>query len=311
MTTTFQNIKKAHERISPFVHRTPIHSSRIINEMVGGQLFFKCENFQKGGAFNAIHSLDEVTVKRGVVTHSSGNHAAAVALGANSRNTTAHVVMPSNASAVKKAAVKGYGANVIECAPVLADRESTAKRIIEETGATFLHPYNDERVIAGQGTAALEMIEDLAEAGEKLDIVMCPVGGGGLLAGTALVTRSLLPTAKIVAAEPKGADDAKRSFDAGVLIPQTAPDTIADGLLTSVGEINFPIIMENVDDILTVSEESIIGAMRLMWQHMKVIVEPSGAVPLAAILEHELDLKNRKMGIILSGGNVDIDRLPW
>ncbi|NKB76479.1 MAG: pyridoxal-phosphate dependent enzyme [Gammaproteobacteria bacterium] len=317
MSVTFDDITQAHGRIAPFIHRTPVYSSRIINDIVGGQLFFKCENFQKGGAFkargafNAVHSLDEAMVKKGVVTHSSGNHAAAVALAANSRNTIAHVVMPSNASAVKKAAVMGYGATVIECAPILADREATAEEIIRETGATFLHPYDDERVIAGQGTAALEMIEDLSKTGHSLDIVMCPVGGGGLLAGTALTARSLLPEAQVIAAEPLGADDAKRSFDAGVLIEQTAPNTIADGLLTSVGKTNFPIIMQNVDEILTVSEQSIVHAMRLIWQHMKLVVEPSAAVPLAALLSREVGLGDKKVGIILSGGNVDLDRLPW
>ena len=313
MTVTYQDICDAHTRIKPFIHRTPVMSSQLINDVVGGDLFFKCENFQKGGAFkargafNAVHSMAAEEVAKGIVTHSSGNHAAAVALAGRSRGARAYVIMPSTSPAPKKAAVKGYGATIIECEPVLSTRESEAKRVLSETGGCFLHPYNDDRVIAGQGTAAKEMIEDSG----PFDIVMCPVGGGGLLGGTALVTRELLPGAQVIAGEPAGADDAKRSFDSGTLVPQTNPQTIADGLLTSLGERNFAIIQENVDQILTVSEQNIVKAMRLIWQHMKVLIEPSSAVPLGCILEHKLDLTSKRVGIILSGGNIDIDRLPW
>jgi len=328
MSVSLEEIRQAHQRILPFIHHTPIHTSRLINDRVGAKLFFKCENFQKGGAFkargafNAVYSLDRQSVAKGIVTHSSGNHAAAVALAAASRNAPAYVVMPSNAPSVKKAAAAGYGAQIIECEPNLSARETTAERVLKETGGTFLHPYDDERVIAGQGTAALELIGDMGMGMnmniememnmkmEKPDIVMCPVGGGGLLAGTAIGSKSLLPGIRVIAAEPAGADDAKRSFQAGYLIEQSRPDTIADGLLTSLGKINFPIIMQNVDDILTVSEANIILAMRLIWQYMKIVVEPSGAVPLGALLEHRPDLNDKRIGIILTGGNVDPDHLP-
>ena len=313
MTVTLNDISVAHQRILPFIHNTPVQTSRMLNRRLGGELYFKCENFQKGGAFkargafNAIHSLDEQTALRGIVTHSSGNHAAAVALAAASRGTSAHVVMPDNASAVKKAAVSGYGAHIIECAPNLIARETTTQQVIKETGATFIHPFDDARVISGQGTAAMEMIKQVGE----LDMVICPVGGGGLLSGTAIACRGLTPKTNIIAAEPLGADDAKRSFDSGKLIEQTNPTTIADGLLTSLGVLNFAIIQQHVDDILTTSESTIIEAMRLIWQHMKIIVEPSAAVPLAMLLEHSLDLSGKRIGIILSGGNIDIDHLPW
>ncbi len=314
MTTTYSDIVKAHEIIRPYIHRTPVLTNRHINEMVGAELFFKCENFQVCGAFkargahNAIFTLSDDVVKKGVVTHSSGNHAAAVAIAAAKRGVPAYVVMPSNSPVPKKDAVKGYGAIITECEPNLIARETEANKIIEDTGAIFLHPYDNELVIAGQGTAAKELIEDTG----YLDIVMCPVGGGGLLAGTALSTKQLLPDAKVIAAEPLEADDAKRSFDAGYIIPQTNPQTIADGLLTSVGERNFEIMKSHVDEVLTTTEESIVNAMRIIWQYMKVIVEPSCAVPLAMLLEHNLDsIKGKKIGIILTGGNVDIDQLPW
>ncbi|MDB9999652.1 pyridoxal-phosphate dependent enzyme [Porticoccaceae bacterium] len=313
MTVTYNDIRQSHERIKPFIHRTPILTSRIINELVGAELYFKCENFQKGGAFkargafNAVHSLSEEQLAKGLVTHSSGNHAAALALACASRGAKATVVMPSNSPKPKKVAVAGYGATIVECEPTLAARETTANKILAETQGTFLHPYDNDQVIAGQGTAAKEMIED----GPAFDLVMCPVGGGGLLAGTAISVKELLPDAKVIAAEPLGADDAKRSFDAGKRILQTQPSTIADGLLTSLGERNFAIIQQSVDNILTAQEANIIRAMRLIWQHMKIVIEPSAALPLACLLEHKLDLKGKKVGIILSGGNVDIDKLPW
>jgi len=313
MSVTYQDICQAHERIKPFIHRTPILTSRIINELVGAELYFKCENFQKGGAFkargafNAVHSLSQDQLTKGLVTHSSGNHAAALALACASRKAKATVVMPSNSPTPKKLAVAGYGATIVECEPTLAAREATANKILDETQGTFLHPYDNDQVIAGQGTAAKEMIED----GPAFDIVMCPVGGGGLLAGTAISVKELLPHAKVIAAEPLGADDAKRSFDAGHIIPQVQAKTIADGLLTSVGERNFAIMQDKVDEVLTVKEENIIKAMRLIWQHMKVVIEPSSAVPLACLLEHKLDLSGKKVGIILTGGNVDLEKLPW
>ena len=313
MTVTYQDICQAHERIKPFIHRTPILTSRIINELVGSELYFKCENFQKGGAFkargafNAVHSLPPEQLVKGLVTHSSGNHAAALALACASRNAKASVVMPSSSPKPKKAAVAAYGATIVECEPTLAAREATANKILADTHGTFLHPYDNDQVIAGQGTAAKEMIED----GPVFDIVMCPVGGGGLLAGTAISVKELLPDAKVIAAEPLGADDAQRSFEAGYLIPQTQAKTIADGLLTSVGERNFAIMQDKVDEVLTAKEENIVEAMRLIWQHMKIVIEPSSAVPLACLLEHSLNLKGKKVGIILTGGNVDIDKLPW
>lgn len=313
MPVTYDDICNAHDRIKPFIHRTPILTSRIINDLVGTNLYFKCENFQKGGAFkargafNAVHSLSESDAQKGIVTHSSGNHAAAVALAAASRNTKAYVVMPSNSPKPKKDAVAGYGATIVECVPTLAAREEAAEKIIAETGGTFIHPYDNDHVIAGQGAAAKEFIED----GPDFDYIMCPVGGGGLMAGTAITAKHLAPHITMVAGEPLGADDAKRSFQAGKIIPQTGPNTIADGLLTSLGERNFAIMQEKVDDILTVKEENIIRAMRLIWQHMKIIVEPSSAVPLGCLLEHNMDLAGQNVGIILTGGNIDLEKLPW
>ena len=313
MPVTYEDICQAHDRIKPFIHRTPLMTSRIINDIVGASLYFKCENFQKGGAFkargafNAVHSLSEEDAQKGIVTHSSGNHAAAVSLAAASRHTKANVVMPSTSPQPKKDAVAGYGATIVECLPTLEARETAAQKIMAETGGTFIHPYDNDHVIAGQGTAAKEMIED----GPDFDIIMCPVGGGGLMAGSATTVKHLTPNTTMIAGEPLGADDAKRSFQAGKIIPQTGPNTIADGLLTSLGERNFAIMQEKVDDILTVKEENIIRAMRLIWQHMKIIIEPSSAVPLGCLLEHNLDLENKNVGIILTGGNLDLDKLPW
>ena len=313
MTVDLSSIRLAHERIEPFVHHTPIQTSQILDDRTAARLFFKCENFQKGGAFkargafNAINALDKNALRHGVVTHSSGNHGAAVALAAASMNVCAYVVMPETASRVKKAAVNHYGATVIECSATLKDRETTCHRVIEETGATFIHPYDDDAIIAGQGTAAMELFADV----DGLDVVMCPVGGGGLLGGTAIAARGVSSQTRVIAAEPEGADDAKRSFDQGQWIEQTNPVTVADGLLTSLGQRNFAIIKEQVDDILTVSEVSIIHAMRLIWQHMKMVVEPSGAVPLGAILQHPTHFQGKRVGVVVSGGNVDLDKLPW
>ncbi|MBT3385070.1 MAG: pyridoxal-phosphate dependent enzyme [Prolixibacteraceae bacterium] len=309
----YSDIEKAHKIVQKYAHRTPVLSSSSINKIVGGELYFKCENFQKVGAFkfrgacNAVFSLSEEDAKKGVGTHSSGNHAAALALAAKMRGIDAHIVMPENSPVIKKKAVAGYGAKITFCKPTLQARESTLAKVIEETGATEIHPYNNFNVIAGQGTAAKELIEDSG----KFDIIIAPVGGGGLLSGTALSTKYLLPNCKVIAAEPAGADDAFRSFKAKKLFPSENPKTIADGLLTSLGDRNFEIILDKVDDIVTVSEENIVAAMRMIWERMKIIIEPSSAVPLAAILEGKIDIKNKKAGIILSGGNLDLGKLPF
>jgi threonine dehydratase len=309
----FSDILSAHELIRPYIHRTPVLTSRSINFLMGCELFFKCENFQKVGAFkfrgaaNAVFSLSEEAAILGVGTHSSGNHAAALALAAKIRGIEAHIVMPSNAPAVKKIAVAGYGAHITFCEPTLQAREETLKKLADNLGLTVIHPYNNFKVISGQGTAALELLEEI----KVLDIMMCPVGGGGLLAGTAISTKSVSPGCKVIAAEPKGADDAYRSFRDGFIHPSVHPITIADGLLTSLGELNFAIIQQSVDDILTASEESIIAAMRMIWERMKIIIEPSSALPLAVIMENREKFAGHQIGIILSGGNVDLAKLPF
>jgi threonine dehydratase len=309
----YSDIEKTHERIRPYIHRTPVLTSQSINQIVGAELFFKCENFQKVGAFkfrgacNSVFSLTPEEARNGVCTHSSGNHAAALALAARMRGIPAYIVMPENAPEIKKIAVAGYGAQITFCTPTLEARESTLKKVAEATGATEIHPYNYFNVVCGQGTAAKELIEEIG----NLNVVIAPVGGGGLLSGTAISTRALLPEATVIAAEPAGADDAFRSFYSKSLQPSVSPKTIADGLLTSLGSLTFPIILNNVDQIVTVSEESIIAAMRMIWERMKIIVEPSSAVPLAAILEKKVDAEGKKVGIILSGGNVDLGKLPF
>ena len=312
-TPDLQKIKEASDRIGPHIHRTPVLSSSAINVMLGAEIYFKCENFQKAGAFksrgacNAVFSLDEQQLSKGVCTHSSGNHAQALARAASLRNTDAYIVMPETSPKVKVAGVEGYGGKITFCKPTLEAREETIKQVIEKHGALEIHPYNDYRIIAGQATATLELIEDIGAA----DIIMAPVGGGGLLSGTALATKYISPQTKVIAAEPEMANDAYRSFHEGRFIPSENPNTIADGLLTSLGSLTYPIIMEHVDDIITVSEEGIISAMRLIWERMKIIVEPSSAVPLGAILENKINIQGKKVGIILSGGNVDLDKLPW
>ncbi len=309
----FSDIEKAHDRIRPYIHKTPVFSSQSINQIVGAELFFKCENFQKVGAFkfrgacNSVFALSQEEAKNGVCTHSSGNHAAALALAARMRGIPAYIVMPENAPEVKKVAVAGYGAKITYCKPTLEARESTLKLVAKETGATEIHPYNFFNVICGQGTAAKELIEEIGQ----LDIILAPVGGGGLLSGTAISAKHLLPNVRVIAAEPAGADDAFRSFYSKTLVPSLAPKTIADGLLTSLGTLTFSIIQNQVDAIVTVSEENIIAAMRMIWERMKIIVEPSSAVPLAAILEGKVDVKGKRVGIILSGGNVDMGKLPF
>jgi len=310
---SFENIRDAGKRIRPYIHRTATLTCGTLDKMAEASLYFKCENFQLAGAFkyrgasNAVFSLPNSEAKLGVATHSSGNHAGALARAAKVRGIPAFVVMPENAPSVKIAAVQGYGAEITFCKPTLEARESTLRVVVKKTGATVIHPYDNPEVIAGQGTAALELI---AETG-SLDIVMAPVGGGGLLSGTAISTKALMPDAVVFGAEPKGADDAFRSFKSGEFIPSIAPDTIADGLLTSLGQLTFPLIKRFVDDILTVSEDGIRNAMRLIWERMKIVVEPSAAVPLAAVFEHPGKFRGRRVGIILSGGNVDIGKLSW
>ncbi|MFH2052241.1 MAG: pyridoxal-phosphate dependent enzyme [bacterium] len=306
-------VNAAAERIRDRIHRTPVLRCGTIDALAGAEIHFKCENFQKVGAFkmrgasNAVFSLEDAAAARGVATHSSGNHAQALALAARMRGVPAYVVMPVTAPAVKKAAVAGYGAEIIDCEPTLQARERTLEEVVARTGAAFIHPYNDERVIAGQGTAALELLE---EAG-PLDIVMTPVGGGGLLSGTAIVCAAAEPAPLVFAGEPAGADDAARSLAAGRIIPSENPRTIADGLLTSLGSLTFPIIREKVAGIWTVDDPAIIAAMRLIWERMKIVVEPSSAVCLAAALARPDRIAGKRVGIILSGGNVDLDRLPW
>jgi threonine dehydratase len=309
----FEDILVAHQLIRNFVHRTPVMKSSAINTIIGAEIFFKCENLQKTGAFkfrgacNAVFSLTDEQAAHGVGTHSSGNHAAALALAARMKGIQARIVMPSNSPEIKKKAVAGYGGIITYCEPTLQARETTLQKIAEQTGIEIIHPYNNFKVISGQGTAAKELLEEVLHP----DLVMCPVGGGGLLSGTSLSVKALSPSTKVIAAEPSGADDAFRSFKAGYIIPSVHPKTIADGLLTSLGEINFAIISQNVDDIITVSEESIVLAMRLVWERMKLIIEPSSAVPLAALLENKHAFKNQRIGIILSGGNVDLGHLPF
>ena len=308
-----EDILRVREVIGPYVHRTPVFTCQALNRITGSELFFKCENFQKGGAFkfrgasHAVMTLSEKEARRGVATHSSGNHAQALALAASMRGIRAHIVMPETAPQIKVAAVKSYGGQITFCRPTLADREATLERIIEETGAVEIHPYNDFRIIAGQATAAAELFEEC----EKLDCLITPVGGGGLLSGSILSSRYFSPRTKVYGAEPEQANDAWESFHRKKLIPVHNPQTIADGLRTSLGSLTFPIIMDGAGDILTTSEARIIEAMQLIWERMKVIVEPSSAVPLAAILDHPTLFSGIKTGVILSGGNVDLYRLPW
>ncbi|MBM4235723.1 MAG: pyridoxal-phosphate dependent enzyme [Firmicutes bacterium] len=309
----FNQILKAAERIKPYAHRTPVLTSESLNRLTETQVMMKCENLQKVGAFkfrgatNAVYALSEAEAARGVATHSSGNHAQALALAARLRNIPAYIVMPDNAPAVKKSAVKDYGGRITFCEPNQQAREATLARIIAETGAIMIHPYDNALVIVGQGTAALELLEDHLD----LDAIIAPVGGGGLLSGTALAATGISPGVRVIGAEPEMADDAYRSLQAGKIIPSLNPQTIADGLLTSLGELTFPIIRDHVEQIVTVSEQAIIKAMRLIWERTKLIIEPSAAVAVGLLLEKKIALSGLKAGIILSGGNVDLDNLPW
>ncbi|MCC5929381.1 MAG: pyridoxal-phosphate dependent enzyme [Cyclobacteriaceae bacterium] len=306
-------IKRAHTIIEPFIHRTPVMHCETFDKMLQMQLFFKCENFQKVGAFKyrgatcAVASLPKEISKNGVATHSSGNHAQALALAAAKAGIKAYIVMPDSAPAVKKAAVAGYGAEIIPCAPTLAARESTLEDVVARTGAHVIHPYNDYRVISGQATCALELLEDI----QNLDVIIAPVGGGGLISGTALSAHYFSPSTMVYGAEPEGADDAMRSLQAGYIIPSENPQTIADGLLTSLGDKTFPIIQKHVKDIFTASDKEIIKWMQLVWQRMKIIIEPSCAVPLAALALRADQFKNKRIGVIFTGGNVDFGHLPF
>ncbi len=308
-----QSIRAAHARIKPHIHRTPVLTNSILNRKTGGELFFKCENFQKVAAFkargacNAIFSLTDEQTKRGVVTHSSGNHGAALAWAAAKRNIVAHIVMPDNAPEIKKLAVQAYGGKIVYCAPTVSAREQAAARLVDELGMEMVHPYNDYRVIAGQGTAALELLEDIP----GLDMVITPLGGGGLLSGTAVAVKGINAKIQVIGAEPAGADDGYRSFKSGNMVMSATPHTLCDGLRSLLGDKSFALIQKNVDDIVLASEENVISAMRLTWELMKIIIEPSCCPPLAAILEGNLDVKGKRVGIVLTGGNVDLDRLPW
>jgi threonine dehydratase len=312
MPVDLNAIRAAHQRIRPHIHRTPVLTSARVDEASGAQLFFKCENLQKIGAFkargatNAVFALDDATAKRGVATHSSGNHGTALARAAKLRGIPAHIVMPKNSTKIKVRAVESYGAHVVFCEPTQTAREAACADVIAKTGATLIHSFENEDVIAGQGTAAIELLEEV-----DVDLVMCPVGGGGLLCGTAIATKSMRPKIKVIAAEPANADDAAQSFRAGKRIVTEKKFTIADGLRTNVGERNFPIIQRYVDDIVTVSEDAIVSGMRTIWETMKIIIEPSAAVPYAAIVESKIDISGKRVGIILTGGNVDLDALPW
>ena len=309
------DFESAHERIKPFIHRTPVLTCESIDELAGCEIHFKCENFQKVGAFkarggiNATQMLTREELDKGVATHSSGNHAQAVALGAKMAGARAWIVMPSNAPKVKKEAVIEYAAEVIECEPTLQAREDTLQAILDNEGAIMIHPYNDFRIIQGQGTAAKELIEDTEGA---FDYILTPIGGGGLISGTALVTHYLSPNTQVIGGEPEAADDAYRSFKSGKLqVNDSPPKTVADGLLTNLGELNFGIIKDYVHDIKLVNDREIMAAMRLIWERMKIIIEPSCAVPLAVVLKNKSLFENRTVGIILSGGNVDFEKIKF
>ncbi len=309
------DIRIAHARIAPFVHRTPILKSRLLDAQFGASILFKCENLQRSGAFkargafNAVFSLSDGLAGRGVVTHSSGNHAAALALAAQTRGIACTVVMPHTAPGQKKAAVRAYGAEIVECEPTLAAREAAAGSIVANTGATLVPPFDDAAVISGQGTALVELVED---AGKQLDIVLCPVGGGGLLAGASIAAAGMSPDTQVIGAEPAAAGDAAEGFRTRHLQPQILPvATIADGLTTAMSQLTFDIMCARTSDVVTASEAAIVEAMRLIWTRMKVIVEPSSAVPLAAMIDGAIDVRNKSIGIILTGGNADIDHLPW
>jgi len=310
---TWELITEARERITGKVNLTPLFTSRTLDGLTGARLHFKCENLQKGGAFkargatNAVFALSEREARRGVATHSSGNHGAALARAAALRGIRSYIVMPDNTAQAKRDAVARYGAEITWCAPTLAARESTVRQVLAATGATLVHPYDDLRVMAGQGTAAVELLE----AVPNLDVLLCPVGGGGLLSGCAVAARTIKPDIRVIGVEPSGADDAARSLRAGSIVPVEHPNTIADGLRATIGERPFAEIRRLVAEIVTVNDEAIVRAMRQLWEVLKIVVEPSGAVPYAALLDAPAALRGRRIGIIVSGGNLDLDHLPW
>lgn len=310
---TLDDMLAAHARIKPYIHRTPVLTSEFLNNETGAKLFFKCENLQKAGVFkargasNAVFGLADDMLRKGVATHSSGNHALSLSYAAGRRGIPCHVVMPSTAPQAKKDAVKGYGGIITECEPSTSSREAVFAKVQAETGAEFVHPYNDPRVIAGQGTCSRELIEQV----ENLDAVIAPIGGGGMISGTCLTLSNLAPNVKIYAAEPEQADDAARSFKAGHIIADDAPETVADGLKVPLKDLTWHFVSGHVTDILTCSEQEIIDAMKLIWKRMKIVVEPSSAVPLATILKNKDTFAGKRVGVIITGGNVDLDLLPW
>jgi len=310
---TFNDVKEAQARIQPYIHKTPVLTSSYLNKLTGAELFFKCENFQKAGVFkargasNAVFGLTDEQAKKGVATHSSGNHGLSLSYAAGARAIPATVVMPHTAPEAKKTAVKAYGGQVIECEPSTSSREAVFADVVANTGAQFIHPYNDPRVIAGQGTCSLELQDQV----DNLDAVIAPIGGGGMISGTCLTLSNIAPKVKIYAAEPKNADDAYRSFKAGHIIADDAPNTIADGLKVPLKDLTWHFVKNHVSDIFTATEKEIIEAMRLTWQRMKIVMEPSSAVPLATILKNPKTFANQRVGIIITGGNVDISKLPW
>lgn len=311
---TIEDIHAAARRIAPYIHRTPVMSSQLINAATACDVYFKCENLQKAGAFkargahNAVLQLTPAAQAKGVATHSSGNHAAALALAASHFAIPAYIVMPRNAPASKVEAVRAYGGQITFCEPTQAARESELAAVCAATGAVFIPPYDHPDVIAGQGTTALEIAEQMPE---PPDFLITPVGGGGLLAGCAVASRALLPSTQVIGAEPAGADDALRSLETRIRQPQNAPNTVADGLRTGLGEMNFSLILDHVADILSSDDTTILSAMRLIWTRMKLIVEPSAAVGLAVILDNPQRFAGKRVAVVLTGGNVDIDKLPW
>ncbi|MGI1660811.1 beta-hydroxyaspartate dehydratase BhcB [Palleronia sp. KMU-117] len=310
---TYDDVVAAHERIRPYIHRTPILTSSYFNELTGAELFFKCENFQKAGAFkvrgasNAVFGLSDEMAKRGVATHSSGNHALSLSYAAGRRGIPCHVVMPRTAPQAKKDAVRGYGGLITECEPSTSSREAVFAQVQAATGAEFVHPYNDPRVIAGQGTCSRELVEQV----EGLDAVIAPIGGGGMVSGCCLTLSNIAPGVEIYAAEPEQADDAYRSFKAGHIIADDAPETVADGLKVPLKDLTWHFVSHHVTDILTASEQEIIDAMKLTWKRMKIVMEASCAVPLATILKNPETFRGKRVGVIITGGNVDLDTLPW
>jgi threonine dehydratase len=310
---TYDDVVAAHARIAPHIHRTPVLTSSFLNALTGASLFFKCENFQKAGAFkvrgasNAVFGLSDAGAVRGVATHSSGNHALSLSYAAGRRGIPCAVVMPRTAPQAKKDAVRGYGGTITECEPSTTSREEVFARVQAQTGADFVHPYNDPRVIAGQATCSRELMEQV----DGLDQMIAPIGGGGMISGTCLTLSAIAPQVEIYAAEPEQADDALRSLRAGHIIADDAPDTVADGLKVPLKDLTWHFVKSRVTDILTASEQEIIDAMRLTWARMKIVIEPSCAVPLATILKNPETFRGRRVGVIITGGNVDLDKLPW